>query len=196
MAKGLTRMLLDPSLTPSAARARVLAPGAELSMRCEQLLTDAEAAVLMLQSFESSGLARAAGDLALVCAESPAVAPGFEVGDELRYVQSASRRFGIHFSRPGNGLAHHVHAARFAAPGRTLLACAGGAAAVGAMGTFVESVSEVELAAALAGVPHAAALPPVWAVRLDGTLPPWVGAQDLVLAMARRLEAGEAEGVV
>lgn len=196
MAKGLTRMLLEPSLTPSAARARVLEPGAELALRCEQLLTDAEAAILVFQSFESSGLARAQGDLALVCAESPAVAPGFEVGDELNYVQSVSRRFGVHFSRPGNGRAHHVHAARIAAPGRTLLACAGGAAAVGALGTFVESASEVELAAALAGVPRAAALPPVWAVRLDGTLPSWVGAQDLVLAMARRLEAGEAEGVV
>jgi homoaconitase/3-isopropylmalate dehydratase large subunit/3-isopropylmalate dehydratase small subunit len=183
----LTRGLIESHLSQAAGRGRPIAPAGEIALRVDHALMDADAASLVFQSFESSGAAGVAGDMVLACAEWPMAPPAFEMGDELRYVQSAARRYGVHFSRAGNGRAHHVYVARFAAPGRTLLSCASGSAAAGAMGTLALPVSEVELAAALAGVPHATPMPEVWAIRLAGTLPPGVGAHDLVMALARRL---------
>lgn len=196
MATSLTRSLLEAHLAEGAGRARGVATGAEAALRVDQVLMDADAATLVFLSFEATGRTRTQVELALACAEAPLPAPSFEAGDALLYAQSAARRYGVHFSRPGNGRAHHVHTARFAAPGRTLLACVAGATTAGALGSLVLDASEVELAAALAGAPHATIVPPVWAVRLAGTLPPWVDAHDLVRTLAGRLPAHGAGGAV
>jgi len=196
MPTSLTRSLVEAHLAEGAGRARGVTIGAEAPLRVDQVLMDADAAVLVFLAFETTGRTRAQVELALACAEDPSPSPSFEAGDALRYAQSAARRYGVHFSRPGNGRAHHVHAARFAAPGRTLLAHAAGAASAGALGSLVLEASEVELAAALAGAPHAPIVPPVWAVHLAGTLPPWVDAHDLMRTLAGQLPAHGAGGAV
>ena len=183
----LTRGLIEAHLASPTGRGRAMVPGAELALKLDHALMDSDAASLVFQSLETSGVASVSGEMALACAEWPMAPPAFEAGDELNYVQSAARRYGLHFSRAGNGRAHHVYAARFAAPGRTLLSCASGSAAAGAIGTLALPVSEVELAAALAGTPHAARMPEVWAIRLAGALSPGVGAYDLVMDLASRL---------
>ncbi len=196
MTTSLTRSLIEAHLAEAAGRPRTVASGGDAALRIDQVLMDATAATLVFQAFEATGRARAQVEVALACAEAPPPSPPFEASDALLYVQSASRRFGVHFSRAGNGRAHHVHAARFAAPGRVVLACADGAAAAGALGSLVFETSEVELAAALAGAPYALTVPPIWAVRLEGTLPPWVDAHDLTRALAGRLPPPGAGGAV
>lgn len=196
MTTSLTRTLFEAHLAAGTGRARVVATGAEVMLRVDQVLMDAQAATLALLSFEGTGRARAQVELALVCDETSPPVAAFETGDALRYVQSAARRYGVHFSRAGNGRAHQVHAARFAAPGRTLLARAASAGAAGALGSLVLDASEIELGAALAGAPHAMTVPPLWAVRLSGTLPPWVDAHDLVRTLAARLPPRGAGGAV
>jgi len=183
----LTRGLIEARLASAPGRGRAVAPGAEIALKLDHALMDTDAASLVFQALETSGAPSVAGEMALACAEWPMTPPAFETGDELLYVQSAAQRYGLHFSRAGNGRAHHVYAARFAAPGRTLLSCASGAAAAGAMASVALPVSEVELAAALAGAPHAARMPEVWAIRLTGTLSPGVGAHDLVMGLVRLL---------
>ncbi len=195
-AGSLTRGLIESHLASVPGRGRGIATGAEVALRLDHALMDADAATLVFQAFELSGAATVAGEMSLACAEWPMAPAAFEEGDELRYVQSAARRYGAHFSRPGNGRAHHVYAARFGAPGRTLLACASGAAAAGAMGSLALPVSEVELAAALTGIHHATPMPEVWAIRLAGGLPPGVGAHDLVMTLAHRLPGAGARPVV
>ncbi|MGH7731610.1 MAG: aconitase family protein, partial [Candidatus Eiseniibacteriota bacterium] len=192
----LTRSLIEARLASIPGRGRAPAPGTEIALGLDHALMDADAAPLVFQSFETSGAASVAGEMALACAEWPMAPPAFETGDELLYVQSAAQRYGVHFSRAGNGRAHHVYAARYGAPGRTLLSCAPGSAAAGAMATLALPVSELELAAALAGIPHTVRMPEVWAIRLSGTLPPGVGAQDLVMGLARRLPGAGAHPVV
>lgn len=191
----LTRGLIETHLASAPGR-RAIGIGTEVALRLDHAVMDADAASLVFQAFERCGAADVAGDMSLACAEWPMAPAAFEAGDELRYVQSAARRYGAHFSRPGNGRAHHVYAARFAAPGRTLLACAAGATAAGAIGSLALPVSEVELAAALTGIPHATVMPEVWAIRLFGALPPGVGAHDLAMALAHRLPAAGAREVV
>jgi aconitate hydratase len=195
-AGSLTRGLIETHLASAPGRGRTIAAGAEVALRLDHALMDADAASLVFQAFELSGAASVAGEMSLACAEWPMAPAAFEEGDELRYVQSAARRYGAHFSRPGNGRAHHVYAARFAAPGRTLLACASGAPVAGAIGSLALPVSEVELAAALTGMPHASVMPEVWAIRLSGAFPPGVGAHDLVMSLAHRLPGTGARPVV
>jgi homoaconitase/3-isopropylmalate dehydratase large subunit len=196
MTTSLTRSLIEAHLADAAGRARTAGSGGEAALRIDQVLMDADAATLVFQAFEATGRARAQVELALACAEAPPPSPPFEANDALLYVQSAARRFGVHFSRAGNGRGHHVHAARFAAPGRTLLACAAGAAAAGSLGSLAFDASEVELASALTGAPHTVTVPPLWAVRLEGTMAPWVDAHDLARALAVRLPPGGAAGAV
>jgi len=192
----LTRGLVEARLAPAPGRGRVAAPGAEIALRPDHALMNLGSASLVFQAFEASGAAGVAGEMSLACAEWATAPTAFEAGDELLYVQSAARRYGVHFSRPGNGRADHVYAARFAAPGRTVLSCAPGCAAAGALGALALAVSEVELAASLAGAPHVARMPEVWAIRLLGTLPPGVGAHDLAMDIARRLPGAGARPVM
>jgi aconitate hydratase len=196
MATSLTRTILEAHLAEGTGRARGVGTGAEATLRVDQVLMDAEAATLAFQSFEATGRSRAQVEVALACDETSPPAAAFETGDALRYAQSAARRYGAHFSRAGNGRAHQVHTARFAAPGRTVLAHAAAAGAAGALGSLVLGASEIELAAALAGAPHAMTVPPIWAVRLTGTLPPWVDAHDLVRTLAAKLPMRGAGGAV
>lgn len=192
----LTRGLIETHLASLPGRGRAIATGAEVALRLDHAVMDSDAASLVFQAFERSGAAGVAGEMSLACAEWPMAPAAFEAGDELRYVQSSARRYGAHFSRPGNGRAHHVYAARFAAPGRTLMACAAGAGAAGAIGSLALPVSEVELAAALAGIHHPTTMPEIWAIRLSGALPPGVGAHDLAMALARRLPGAGTRHVV
>ena len=197
MAPSLTRLLVESHLADGSGRLRapLHAPlgaplaGAEVALRVDQALMDADAATLVFMALATLGCARVAIDPALACAEAPPPVPAFEAGDALRYAQAEAWRTGVQFSRPGGGRAHHRHAARAAAPHRTLLACAAHAAAAGAVGGLAFEVSETELAAALTGAPHPTRLPPLWGVRLAGTLPPRLDAHDLVRALATRLPA-------
>jgi len=194
MATSLTRSILEAHLAIGEGRTRAATPGAEAALRIDQVVMDADAAALVFLGFAGTGRARHRVELALACAEAAPPATPFEAADALLKAQTMARRLGVHFSRAGNGCAHQVHATRFAIPGRTVLACAAGVAASGALGALVLPASEIELAAAMAGAPHPITVPPVWAVRLAGTLPPWVGGDDLAHAVALRLPADGARG--
>ena len=183
----LTRSLVESHLATPPARGRAPGPGSEVALRFDHALVDGAAAALVFQWFETRELPALAGEAVLVAIEGP-IAPGsFEAAEELLYVQSAARRFGALFSPPGNGRAHHAYSARCAAPGKLVLASAAGAWRAGAVGSLTLPVSELEMAAALAGHPHVARVPEVWAIRLVGTLPPGVTPEDLVMALARLL---------
>src|SRR5262245_5242722 len=147
---------------------------------------DADSAALVFQYLESQGAAELAFET-LTCVEGPVLPASFEASEELLYVQSAARRLGCSFSPPGGGRAHYLYAAASAWPGRTLLSPAAFASSAGAMAVLAMPASELELAATLAGIPHIVRMPEVWAIRLLGTLPPGVGAHDLVMALARIL---------
>ena len=195
VATSLTRSLIETHLVPAPVKGRVPAPGSDVALRVDHMVMDEGAASLVFQAFETCDLPRVAADLALACVESPAGPPMFESGDERWYVRSAAAHFGVHYSPAGNGRAHHVHGARHASPGRVVLTCASGGTAAGAIGSMALAVSELELAAALAGVPHRTRVPDVWAIRLAGNFPPGVGAHDLVMSLAGTLPGAGARAV-
>ena len=112
---------------------------------------------------------------------SGSMKPDTEVG-----IQSASQRFGIWFSRPGNGVSHPVHQERFGKPGKTLLGSDSHTPAAGAIGMLAIGAGGIEVALAMAGEPFYFKMPLIWGIELVGKLPDWVSAKDIILEMLRR----------
>jgi aconitase A len=111
-----------------------------------------------------------------------------ECGDQAnrRYYFSACRKFGLWFSRPGNGVSHPIHMERFGVPGKTLLGSDSHTPASGALGMLGIGAGGLEVALAMAGEPFHMHMPCIWGVRLTGTLPDWVSAKDVIFEMLRR----------
>jgi aconitate hydratase len=106
--------------------------------------------------------------------------------DDHLFLESACRRFGIWYSRPGNGVSHPVHQERFGKPGKTLLGSDSHTPAAGSIGMLAIGAGGLEVALAMAGEPFFFPMPAIWGVRLRGRLPEWVSAKDVILEMLRR----------
>jgi aconitate hydratase len=102
------------------------------------------------------------------------------------FLRSACRRFGLWYSKPGNGVSHPVHMQRFGVPGRTLAGSDSHTCAAGALGMLALGVGGLEVATVMTGEPLYVTMPRIWGVWLNGELPEWVSAKDVVLEMLRR----------
>ena len=102
------------------------------------------------------------------------------------FLRAACRRFGIWYSRAGNGVSHPVHQERFGIPGKTLLGSDSHTPAAGAIGMLAIGAGGMEVAMAMAGYPFYVKMPSIWGVKLVGRLPEWVSAKDVILEMLRR----------
>ncbi len=106
--------------------------------------------------------------------------------DDHLFLQSACERFGIWFSRPGNGVSHPVHMQYFGKPGKTLLGSDSHTPAAGSLGMLAIGAGGLDVAMAIAGHPFYLTMPKIWGVKLTGKLPDWVSAKDIILEMLRR----------
>ena len=161
--------------------------GAEIAIKIDHTLTQDATGTLAYLQFEAIGLDRARNELALSYVDHNMLQTGYENADDHRFLQSAAARFGVRFSRPGNGICHQVHLERFAAPGKTLLGSDSHTPTAGGMGVLAIGAGGLDVAMAMAGEPFNLAMPGIVAVRLNGTLRPWVSAKDIILEVLRRL---------
>ncbi|MBW2063546.1 MAG: aconitate hydratase [Deltaproteobacteria bacterium] len=183
MPRNLTYKILDSHLLEGS-----LVPGEEIAIRIDHtLLQDATGTVAMLE-FESLGLDTVKVELAAQYVDHNILQTDHKNADDHIYLQTASARYGIYFSRPGNGISHQVHMERFGVPGKTLLGADShtpGAAGVSMLGI---GAGGLDVAMAMAGRPYYFPCPKVLGVRLVGRLPDWVSAKDLILEMLRRYD--------
>ncbi len=112
---------------------------------------------------------------------------GFESADDHRFLQSMAAKFGLHFSRPGNGICHQVHAERFAVPGKTLLGSDSHTPLCGGLSMLAIGAGGLDVAVAMGGGPFYLIMPNILGVKLTGKLQPWVSGKDVILEMLRRL---------
>jgi aconitate hydratase len=110
----------------------------------------------------------------------------FKNADDHLFLRSACQKFGIWYSRPGNGVSHPVHMERFGIPGKTLLGSDSHTCAAGSLAMLAIGAGGLEVAQAMAGEPFYLKMPSIWGVRLTGALPDWVSAKDVILEMLRR----------
>ena len=164
-----------------------LEPGEEIGIKIDQTLAQDATGTMALLEFESIGVPKAKTEISVWYADHKTLQTGFEDTDDHRYMQTACAKYGIYFSKPGNGICHQVHLERFAAPGKTLLGADSHTTTGGAMGMVAIGAGGLEVALATAGEPFYFKMPKVVKVELKGRLKPWVSAKDIILELLRRV---------
>ena len=163
-----------------------LRPGGEIALRIDQaLLQDVLGALVMLE-LEAMGLERVKVEPAVQYVDHSLVQDTHLNADEHLFLRSACRRFGLWYSRPGNGISHPVHMQRFGKPGQALVGSDSHTPAAGSLGMLAFGAGGMEVALVMAGEPLHLRMPQVWGVHLTGSLPDWVSAKDVILEMLRR----------
>ncbi|HPU83811.1 MAG TPA: aconitate hydratase [Candidatus Latescibacteria bacterium] len=162
-------------------------PGTEIGIRIDQTLTQDATGTMAYLQFEAMGIPRTRAGLSVSYVDHNMLQDGFENADDHRYLQSVARKFGVYFSRPGNGICHQVHRERFGVPGQTLLGSDSHTPTGGGMGMLAMGAGGLDVAVAMAGHPYYFPCPSVTLVRLSGRLRPWVGGKDIILELLRRL---------
>jgi aconitate hydratase len=163
-----------------------MVPGREVGLRIDQTLTqDATGTIVMLE-LEAMGLSRVRTEVSAQYVDHNLLQADFKNADDHLFLRSAAQRFGIWYSKPGNGVSHPVHQQRFGIPGKTMLGSDSHTPAAGAIGMLAIGAGGLEVAMAMAGQPFFTTMPKVWGVRLVGELPDWVSAKDVILELLRR----------
>ncbi len=179
--RNVTQKLIEEHLVDGE-----MTPGTEIGLRVDQTLTqDATGTVVMLE-LEAMDLDRVRTEVSVQYVDHNLLQADFRNADDHLFLHSACQRFGLWFSRPGNGISHAVHMQRFGRPGATMAGSDSHTCAAGALGMLAIGVGGLEVALAMAGEPLHVTMPEVWGVRLVGELPEWVSAKDVILEMLRR----------
>lgn len=182
MAHGtVTNSLIDSHLDRKGPE-----PGEEIALSIDQSLTQDATGTLVMLELEQLGLERVKTEVSAQYVDHNLLQEDFKNPDDHQFLQSACQRFGVHYSRPGNGVSHAVHMARFGQPGKTLLGSDSHTCAAGSMGMLAIGAGGMDVAQAMAGRPFHVKMPQVWGVKLTGELSPWVSAKDVILEMLRR----------
>ena len=161
-------------------------PGSEIGLRVDQTLTQDATGTLVMLEFEAMGLPRVKTELSAQYVDHNLLQTDFKNPDDHLFLRSACRKFGVWYSRPGNGVSHPTHQQRFGKPGKTLLGSDSHTPAAGAIGMLAIGAGGLEVALAMAGEPFYTKMPKVMGVKLTGKLPDWVSAKDVILEMLRR----------
>jgi aconitate hydratase len=161
-------------------------PGAEIALRVDQTLTQDATGTLVMQELEALGLDRAHTECSAQYVDHNLLQADEKNAEDHAFLRSACRRYGLWFSKPGNGVSHPTHMQRFGRPGATMVGSDSHSCAAGSLGMLAIGVGGLEVAMAIAGEPLYLRMPEIWGVRLTGQLPEWVSAKDVVLEMLRR----------
>ena len=164
-----------------------LVPGKEVAIRIDQTLTQDATGTMAYLQFEAMGIPRVRTKLSVSYVDHNMLQTGFENADDHRFLQSIAAKYGIYFSRPGNGICHQVHLERFSAPGQTLLGSDSHTPTCGGVGMIAIGAGGLDVAVAMGGGPFYLPMPKVMLVRLNGRLGPWIAAKDIILEVLRRL---------
>ena len=182
MGKTLTEKILDRHLVEGE-----LEKGTDIAIKIDQTLTqDATGTIAYLQ-FEAIGIPRVQTEISVSYVDHNTLQTDFKNPDDHRYLQSIAAKYGLYFSRPGNGICHQLHLERFARPGKTLLGSDSHTPTGGGVGMIAIGAGGLDVAAAMAGESFRLKMPKVVNVYLTGKLPDFVSAKDLILEVLRRM---------
>lgn len=181
MKKNLAQKLIESHLVEGHCR-----PGEEIGLRIDQTLTQDATGTMVMLELEAMDLEQVKTELSVQYVDHNLLQEDHKNPDDHLFLRSAAQRFGLWFSPPGNGVSHPLHQERFGKPGKSLLGSDSHTPAAGSMAMLAMGAGGVEVALAMAGRPLYLKTPLIWGVRLEGQLPDWVSAKDVVLEMLRR----------
>ncbi|MFH2137809.1 MAG: aconitate hydratase [Candidatus Omnitrophota bacterium] len=176
MGKNLTYKILENHLMSGE-----LVPGKEIGIKIDQTLTQDATGTMAYLQFEAMGISKVRTDISLSYVDHNTLQQGFENADDHKYLQTVAQKYGIKFSRPGNGICHQVHLERFGKPGKTLLGSDSHTPTGGGMGMIAIGAGGIDVAVAMGGGAFYLIAPEVIKVELSGKLRKWVSAKDVIL---------------
>lgn len=182
MPKNLAQKIIENHLVAGAPLS-----GREIALKIDQTLTQDATGTMAYLQFEALGFPRVKTKKSVAYIDHNTLQTGFENADDHRYIQAAASKYGVYFSRPGNGICHQVHLERFAVPGETLLGSDSHTPTCGCLGMLAMGAGGLDVAVAMGGGAYFLTMPEIVNVRLEGQLSPWVSAKDIILELLRRL---------
>lgn len=160
-------------------------PGTEVGIRIDQTLTQDATGTMAYLEFEAMGVERVKTELSVAYIDHNTLQTGFENADDHRFIQTVTKKHGIYYSRPGNGICHQVHLERFGKPGKTLIGSDSHTPTGGGIGMLAIGAGGLDVAVAMGGGTYYITMPKMVRVNLTGKLSPWVAAKDVILEVLR-----------
>ena len=161
--------------------------GKEIGLKIDQTLTQDATGTMAYLQFEAMGIDRVKTELSVAYIDHNTLQAGFENADDHRYIQSVTKKHGIRFSRPGNGICHQVHLERFSKPGKTLIGSDSHTPTAGGIGMLGMGAGGLDVAVAMGGGTYYITMPKMIKINLVGKLSNYVGAKDVILEVLRIL---------
>ena len=162
-------------------------PGQEIGLKIDQTLTQDATGTMAYLEFEAMGVDRVKTERSVAYIDHNTLQTGFENADDHRYIQTVTKKHGIYFSRPGNGICHQVHLERFGIPGKTLIGSDSHTPTGGGIGMLAMGAGGMDVAVAMGGGTYYIPMPTMTRINLTGYLKPWVSAKDVILEELRRM---------
>ncbi|NLN64521.1 MAG: aconitate hydratase, partial [Clostridiaceae bacterium] len=170
--------------------------GQEVALKIDNTLTQDATGTMAYLQFEAMGLERVQTEFSVSFVDHNTLQTDYKNADDHRFLQSIAHRYGLYFSRPGNGICHQVFLERFAKPGNTLIGSDSHTPTAGGIGCFAIGAGGLDVACAMAGAPFRIKYPEIVGVHLTGKLQPWVSAKDIILEVLRRIDVKGGVGKV
>ena len=161
--------------------------GKEIGLKIDQTLTQDATGTMAYLQFEAMGIDRVKTELSVAYIDHNTLQAGFENADDHRYIQTVTKKHGIRFSRPGNGICHQVHLERFSKPGKTLIGSDSHTPTAGGIGMLGMGAGGLDVAVAMGGGTYYITMPKMIKINLVGKLSDYVGAKDVILEVLRVL---------
>lgn len=191
MKKNLTYKIIEKHLVSGEMKA-----GKEISIKIDQTLTQDATGTMVYLQFEVIGIKRVQTELSVSYVDHNTIQTDFKNPDDHLFLQSFAKKYGLYFSRPGNGICHQVHLERFGLPGKTLLGSDSHTPTGGGLGMLAIGAGGLDIACAMAGAPFTLAMPKVVGVHLTGALQSMCSAKDVILELLRRCTVKNGVGKV
>ena len=173
-----------------------MTPGSEIALKIDQTLTQDATGTMAYLEFETMGIPRVRTELSVAYVDHNTLQCGFENSDDHRYLQTVAAKYGVQFSRPGNGICHQVHLERFGKPGKTLIGSDSHTPTGGGLGMLAFGAGGLDVAVAMGGGAYYITMPRMFKVNLTGKLAPYVTAKDVSLELLRILSVKGGVGAI
>ena len=160
-----------------------LVPGKEIAIKIDQTLYQDATGTMAAMEFEAMGVPSVKTEFSIIYIDHKTIQMGFEDADDHSYLRTFAAKYGVYYSKPGNGICHQVHLERFGKPGKTLLGSDSHTPTGGGIGMIAIGAGGLDVSAAMAGLPFYLTCPKVYGVYLTGQLPKWVSAKDVILKL-------------
>ena len=194
--KGLIFLNITQKIIKSHLASGNMVAGEEISIKIDQTLTQDSTGTMAYLEFEAIGIPRVKTKRSVAYIDHNTLQSGFENADDHKYIQTVTKKHGIYFSRPGNGICHQVHLERFGIPGQTLLGSDSHTPTGGGIGMLAIGEGGLDVAVAMGGGAYYITMPKVDKINLTGKLNDWVSAKDVILKVLEILSVKGGVGKV